>query len=96
MLWGAGSKGVMFLNLAGERTSTIVGAVDLNPRKHGKFIAGTGTPIIPPAELVRLRPDTVLVMNPLYEHEIRAELARLGLTPDLVIADRPPQPTISH
>lgn len=93
VLWGAGSKGVMFLNLAGERAVTIVGAVDLNPRKHSKFIAGTGTPIVAPTDLLHLRPDTVLVMNPLYEQEIRAELARLELAPIVLIADRPPPPT---
>ena len=29
--------------------------------------------------------DVVLVMNPLYQHEIQASLANLGLHPELIL-----------
>jgi len=72
-VWGAGTKGVMFLNSVpgGERVHY---AVDINPRKHGCYVAGTGQQIISPSEIKKLSLDVVLVMNPVYENEIRTEL----------------------
>ena len=78
VVWGAGSKGVSFLNatIAGSRVQYVV---DINPRKHGKFVAGAGQQIVP-AELLRdYRPDLVIVMNPAYGDEIRARLESLGV-----------------
>jgi SAM-dependent methyltransferase len=84
VLWGAGSKGVMFLN-----TVTVEGqiryVVDVNPRKEGTYIAGTGQRIAPPGFLQDYDPDVVLVMNRLYEREIRRELELLNVIVDLVV-----------
>jgi 2-polyprenyl-3-methyl-5-hydroxy-6-metoxy-1,4-benzoquinol methylase len=81
--WGAGSKGNTFLNLVGRDVSAIV---DINPKKHGKFVAGTGQAIISPDELTGSRPSTVVIMNPAYRTEIGAKLSELGLEPRLLIA----------
>lgn len=82
-IWGSGSKGVTFLNVMGlERT--IEYAVDINPRKHGKFIPGTGQQVIAPALLALHRPDTVVVMNPVYLDEIGTILAALGVSVELI------------
>ncbi len=59
-------------------------AVDINPHKHGMFMAGTGQEIVAPEFLTTYRPELVVVMNPIYVDEIRAHLDRLGLTPRLV------------
>ena len=56
----------------------ILGAVDINPHKQGTFLAGTGLPIISPSELKDSSPDSVIVMNPIYDEEIRADLQFLG------------------
>jgi SAM-dependent methyltransferase len=82
-LWGAGSKGVTFLNVVpgGERVDQVV---DLNPRKHGRFVPGTGHEVVAPAALRAEPPDTVLAMNPLYRDEIAAELRDLGVTAEVV------------
>ncbi|MBN1422522.1 MAG: methyltransferase domain-containing protein [Planctomycetes bacterium] len=77
-LWGAGSKGVSFLNAIPE-AEAIVAVVDINPRKRGAYVAGTGHRIVAPEDLVRRPPDGVLVMNPNYEGEIRDAVARLGI-----------------
>ncbi|MCC7207429.1 MAG: methyltransferase domain-containing protein [Anaerolineae bacterium] len=79
--WGAGSKGVTFLNVlgAGDEVSAIV---DINPRKQGMLVAGTGQRIVPPDALPELRPDAVLIMNPLYVSEIQSTVHGLGLKPD--------------
>jgi SAM-dependent methyltransferase len=81
VIWGGGSKGVAFLAVAGEHVEA---AVDINPHKHGMYMAGTGHRIVGPAELRDLRPDLVIVMNPIYVDEIGADLAELGLTPEVV------------
>ncbi len=78
VLWGAGAKAVSFLN-AVPGAGAIGYAVDLNPKKHGLFLPGSGTEIVPPERLAELRPDLAIVLNPIYEPEIRAELDRLGL-----------------
>jgi hypothetical protein len=82
VLWGAGAKGVTFLNTtaAGDGVRAVV---DVNPRKQGGYVAGTGQPIIAPRELVDDPPTDVLVMNPAYLDEVRRELDALGLAPSL-------------
>lgn len=83
--WGAGSKGNTFANLVG-RADVVPYVVDLNPRKHGMFVAGTGARIVPPEFLVQYRPDVVVVLNPVYEEEIGQRLASLGLSPSILVA----------
>ncbi len=85
VVWGAGSKGVTFVNLVGSPT-TLKGLIDRNPRKQGKYISGSGLPIYSPAELPRLCPDVIIVMNPNYIAEIREQVTAYGLTPDYLLA----------
>jgi SAM-dependent methyltransferase len=81
--WGAGSKGVTFLNLLKIKDS-IQYVVDLNPRKQGMYVAGTGQKIVPPEFLREYQPDVVFVMNHIYENEIRQLTLDLGLSPELL------------
>lgn len=78
VVWGGGSKGTTFLNVVGA-DSGIECVVDLNPHKHGKYIAGTGQLVVAPETLRELRPTDVIVMNPIYENEIAASVRALGL-----------------
>jgi SAM-dependent methyltransferase len=82
-LWGAGSKGVTFLNLVAG-AGGVETAVDLNVRKHGRYVPGTGHEVTSPEELRSSPPDVVLVMNGLYKDEIRARLDELGLRPEVL------------
>ena len=85
-LWGAGSKGVTFLNIVGrsETGGAISAVVDRNPRKQGMHIAGVGIGIVAPESLREHAPDTVIIMNPLYRGEIAVELDQLGVSAQLV------------
>jgi hypothetical protein len=85
VVWGAGSKGVTFLNAmaAGDEIAAVV---DINPRKQGKYIPGTGQLIIAPAELAALRPDFVILMNPNYREEVGRILAKCGVEAEILIA----------
>lgn len=78
VLWGAGAKGVAFLNLLDAPTA-VDRVVDLNPRKVGRHVPGTGHRIEAPDDL-STEVDTVLITNPAYRDEIRAHLDRLGST----------------
>lgn len=82
VLWGSGSKAVSYLNTLGVRDE-LEYVVDINPHKHGKFLAGTGHEIVGPEFLREYRPAGVIVMNPIYVPEIRAQLHSLGLDPEV-------------
>jgi SAM-dependent methyltransferase len=86
VIWGSGSKGVSFLTTLGLQDE-IAGAVDINPHRQGYFMPGTGHVILSPDDLVELRPDAVIVMNPIYKDEIAADLAQRGLHPEMYAVD---------
>lgn len=85
VIWGSGSKGVAFLTTLGA-ASEVANAVDINPYRKGTFMAGTGHEIVDPGHLVKLKPDEVIVMNPVYMTEVENELKRLGLRSELLTA----------
>ena len=85
-IWGSGSKGVTFLNLL-KLGKKIDCAVDINPRKQGKFIPGTGQKIVPPEHLTERPVDVVIVMNPLYTEEIGGMLNDMGLSPQILTTE---------
>ncbi|MEZ4613304.1 MAG: hypothetical protein R2838_24200 [Caldilineaceae bacterium] len=58
--------------------------MDINPKRHGTFMTGTGHEIIGPEFLVDYRPDLVIVMNPIYKPEIERDLARLGVVAEVL------------
>jgi len=75
-LWGAGSKGVSFLNTV-PHAAQIDPVIDCNPRKAGMYVPGTGQRILPPAHLKRFEPDIVATLNPVYRQEIASMLSDL-------------------
>jgi SAM-dependent methyltransferase len=84
VLWGGGSKAVAFLTTLGA-TDELAHAVDVNPRRSGTYIAGTGHQIVAPEFLKDYRPDLIVVMSPIYMPEIKAQLDHLGVHPDSLI-----------
>lgn len=83
VIWGAGSKGVTFLNTL-DTIDKILWAVDINPRKQQKYIPGTGQPVVAPTELKHIKPEVVFVMNPNYRNEIKTQLDSLELACELI------------
>lgn len=78
VIWGTGSKGVTFLNVL-DTDQLIRYAVDINPRKQGKFVGGTGQEIVTPDFLRDYQPDIVIIMNSNYTKEIQSTIEALGL-----------------
>jgi 2-polyprenyl-3-methyl-5-hydroxy-6-metoxy-1,4-benzoquinol methylase len=83
VIWGSGSKAVAYLTSLGTE-GEIDYVVDINPHKHGMYLAGTGHEIVPPMFLKDYRPDVVIVMNPIYGNEIRHDLEKMGITAELI------------
>jgi len=86
-IWGSGSKCVSLVSSLGlslNQGPELAAVVDINPHKHGKFLAGSGLEIVSPDSLRSQRPDVVLVMNSIYTEEIRNALAERSLHPELI------------
>ncbi|MGH2509534.1 MAG: methyltransferase domain-containing protein, partial [Ktedonobacteraceae bacterium] len=80
VLWGAGAKAVSFLNMLGVHANEGIDfVVDVNPRKAGHYIPGTGQRIVVPGFLRRYQPDWIVVMNPEYQDEVGAQLRSLNV-----------------
>jgi len=83
-LWGAGAKGATFANLVDPDCTLINCVVDLNPNKQGRYVPGTGHPIVAPASLPRRSVKNVVLMNPNYREENLRLLAEAGIELDLI------------
>ncbi len=84
-VWGAAAKGATFLNQLSLSNQVIPNVIDINPRKQGNYIAGTGQLICSPEFLQSNKRDVIYVMNPNYEGEIRRQLNVMNLFPELVV-----------
>jgi hypothetical protein len=84
--WGAGAKSVTFLNVVDPAGWAISHVVDVNPRKAGRFIAGSGQEIVKPDAVRELRPEVIILMNPIYREEIDSAVRALGVDPEFLVA----------
>lgn len=87
VVWGAGSKGVTFLN-ALKIGPAIKYVVDISPRKQGKYTSGTGQKIVSPESLKSYCPDVVILLNPVYKDEVLDKLKSLNLRTELISIDQ--------
>jgi hypothetical protein len=73
VVWGAGSKGVIFSLHRARVGRGIAAAVDIKPAKQGRYLPVTGVPVLDPASVIRQFPKgtVVWVMNPNYLTEIQ-------------------------
>jgi len=83
VIWGAGARGVTLLNVL--KDPRIEYAVDLNPRKQGKYVPGTGQKIVQPKFLLAYTPDYIILANPAYRDEIRHIISGLEIKPDFIL-----------
>ena len=82
VLWGSGSKGVVFLTLLDSAQIEYV--VDINPHRQGTYMARNGQLIIAPGKLMEYMPDVVIIMNAIYKEEIQSDLEKMNLYPELL------------
>lgn len=83
-IWGAGAKGVTLLNILDPNAELIDAAIDINPNKQGKFIAGTGHPIISPEKIKSKNYKKILNLNPNYLNENIELLRKMSVKTQLI------------
>lgn len=83
-LWGAGAKGVTLANLIDAQRELLDCVVDLNPQKQGRYLPGTGHPIIGYEDLAPRGVATAVLMNPNYRDENAALLKKANSNIELV------------
>jgi SAM-dependent methyltransferase len=72
--YGAAAKGNTFLNYCGVTARDVVCVADLSAAKQGKLLPGSGVPVVAPAELMRRKPDYVVVLPWNLVDEISGQL----------------------
>jgi SAM-dependent methyltransferase len=72
--YGAAAKGNTLLNFCGVTPQDIAFVADRNPHKQRKFLPGTHIPVVSPEELMRAKPDYVLILPWNLRDEIRLQL----------------------
>jgi len=75
VVWGAGAKGVTFVNLMDPDRKRILGLIDINPKKQGRYVGKTGHKISSPDILDKVPVETVIVMNENYLDEIKRQIS---------------------
>jgi hypothetical protein len=90
VLWGGGSKAVAFLTTL-DVTGGIEYVVDVNRKRSGTYIAGTGQQIVAPEFLEKYQPDVLIIMNPIYLDEINSDLDRMGVRPRRIVTVEAPE-----
>lgn len=83
VLWGGGSKAVAFLSTLRIK-DVVTHVVDINPKKCCTYLPTYGQRIISPSQLRALTPDVIIVMNPIYLSEVRAEIDKMNLNVELL------------
>ncbi len=83
-LWGAGAKGVTFANLIDPDCKLIDCVVDLNSKKQGNYISGTGHTIVSYHELTNRNVRYAILMNPNYRSENKILLREAHIDIELI------------
>jgi len=87
-LWGAGAKGVTFTNIIDPNQKLIDCIIDINPRLQGKFIPGSGHPIVSLVDASTKRNVKVaIIMNPNYYQEDSKLIHDSNLDLELVLCN---------
>ncbi|MGC5166854.1 class I SAM-dependent methyltransferase [Luteimicrobium sp. DT211] len=72
--YGAASRAVALLGVAGVTRDDVLAVGDASTSKHGRALPGSRVPIVGPDEVVALRADRVLLFVPDLLDEVRAAL----------------------
>ena len=82
VIWGGGSKSVGFLTNFSD-LNLINYVVDINPNMEGNYIPGIGSQYVQPLFLKEYQPDTVIIMNGIYQNEITKTMSDMGVHPQV-------------
>jgi SAM-dependent methyltransferase len=85
VLWAAGMRAISLLVNVPAAADIVSFVVDVNPLRQNHYLPGTAHEIIAPERLPEIRPDVVIVTNPVYATEIRGQLTDLGIQSEFEI-----------
>ena len=71
LIWGIAGRSIQFITHNSVPLESIEFAVDLDPRKQGKYLPVKGQKILSPEEAIRYKPELVIVLNSAYKEEVR-------------------------
>ncbi len=73
IVWGGGSKGVIFSLMVQRAGLKIDRVIDINPAKQGRYLPVTGLRVYSPEDGLSGMPEgtSILVMNPIYLEEVQ-------------------------
>jgi len=97
-IWGAGAKGVTFVDTIDRDMRWITCLIDINPAKQGRYIPIASCPVCSFPEAIRRGVTNIIVMNPNYRAEIEACIGPMSTSVALFDAQDPsihPAPTQS-
>jgi hypothetical protein len=72
-IYGASTRGLVVLQYAGIDKKLIKAATDMNPEKWGKYIVGTGIPIVSIEQYRKEKPDYLFVLPYHFLEEIKEQ-----------------------
>jgi SAM-dependent methyltransferase len=75
--YGAAAKGNTLLNYCGIRQDFIDFVVDRNPHKQGLYTPGTHIPVCDPEEILKVKPDVVLILPWNLRDEVADQLSQI-------------------
>ncbi|MFV0463765.1 MAG: class I SAM-dependent methyltransferase [Nostocoides sp.] len=78
--YGAGSKSVTFLGVAGIDHDLLAAVADASPAKQGRRIPGTSIPIVSPSALASMPCDEVLILTWDIADEVAEQLRSMGMS----------------
>ena len=73
--YGAAAKGNTLLNYCGVKKDLIEFVVDASPHKQGKFLPGSHIPVVKEDEIIKSKPDYVLILPWNIKNEITGQLS---------------------
>ncbi len=85
VLWAAGMRAISLLVNVPAAADIVPFVVDVNPLRQNHYLPRTGQEIIAPERLPEIRPDVVIVTNPVYATEVHSQLADLGIQSEFEI-----------
>ena len=86
VIWGSGSKCVAFINALNMNMNNVE-IVDINPHKQGKFMPGIARQIKSPESIDMRGIDLIVIMNKIYEQEIREGTGKNSSNIDFLALD---------
>ena len=79
IMWGAGGKGVMLLNLLELKSNDMKYIIDSNPNLENKYIPGTDIKIYGISKGIKNdKTNKIAVINPLYFQEIKKTIRKFS------------------